>query len=117
VAIFFANQSHCQYLFFASREQIRLVENFVYATVVKTSRVNHENEALWPRFSSFEYMRVSEHGNLKNIKRIKRFFCMLRNTRSKLTFPLGYDYIQILKFLIRFSSGKQTLKVCLVIYL
>jgi hypothetical protein len=58
-------------------------------------------------------MRVSQHGNLKNIKRIKRFFCMLRNTRSKLTFPLGYDYIQMM----RFSSGKQTLKVCLVIYL
>jgi hypothetical protein len=27
---------------------------------------------------------------------------------NEYTFPLGYDCIQIFKFLIRFSSGKQT---------
>jgi hypothetical protein len=28
-----------------------------------------------------------------------------------------YDYIQFFKFLVRFSIGKQTWKVCLVLYL
>jgi hypothetical protein len=43
----------------------------------------------------------------------KSLFCMLRNTRAQnlsneYTFPLAYDYIQSFKFLIRFSTGKQT---------
>jgi hypothetical protein len=34
--------------------------------------------------------------------------------QSFVCFPLAYDYIHFLKSLIRFSSGKQTLKVCLI---